>query len=266
MTLPNFICVGVQRAGTTWLYECLKEHPEVYVPEVKELNFFSSHFEKGTEYYASFFKNAGTDHKAIGELSPNYYHIKTAIDRISATLPNTKIILILREPVARSYSHYQLSLTNQCNGMTFDEAMEQVPIISTLSMQATFVEHILKSFPRNNIHLAFYDELQNEPQSFLKGVYGFLNVDDSFTPFILNSRVNRIIFPRTQEFLKKLGLSTLVEYIKSGWLGSVIKEKYNTGGRKKELKVNNVHKSKFLGDIEKLEELLQIELSHWKTK
>ncbi|WP_429933176.1 sulfotransferase family protein [Alteromonas sp. 4B03] len=266
MTLPNFICVGVQRAGTTWLYECLKEHPEVYVPEVKELNFFSSHFEKGIEYYASFFENASTDYKAIGELSPNYYHIKTAIDRISSTLPNTKIILILREPVARSYSHYQLSVTNQCSGMTFDEAMEQVPIISTLSMQATFVEHILNSFPRNNIHLAFYDELQATPQSFLKGVFGFLNVNDSFTPSILNNRVNRIIFPRTQELLNKLGLSKLVEYIKSGWLGSIIKENYNTGGRKKELNVNNAHKGKFLDDIERLEDLLQIELSHWKNK
>ena len=139
MNLPDFICIGVQRAGTTWLYECLKEHPEIFVPETKELHFFNDNYEKGMTFYSDFFNDANSTKQVIGELTPNYYHDFTALERISQSLPNVKIIFILREPVARAYSHYQLSLTNQCKGMSFDDALDKRPIIKELSMQSIFV-------------------------------------------------------------------------------------------------------------------------------
>ena len=139
MNLPDFICIGVQRAGTTWLYECLKEHPEVFVPETKELHFFNDNYEKGIEFYSQYFEEADSVNQVIGELTPNYYHDIQALQRISQKLPNVKVILILREPIARAYSHYQLSLTNQCKNMTFDEALAKVPTIKKLSMQSIFL-------------------------------------------------------------------------------------------------------------------------------
>ena len=67
--LPNFICIGAQRAGTTWLYHCLKEHPEVFVPEKKELRFFNYHYSDGIEAYKQNFKSVSNESKLLGFLS-----------------------------------------------------------------------------------------------------------------------------------------------------------------------------------------------------
>ena len=58
LTLPTFICVGAQRAGTTWLYHCLKEHPEIYMPAHKELRFFNYNYDVGIEEYSKNFEDA----------------------------------------------------------------------------------------------------------------------------------------------------------------------------------------------------------------
>ena len=67
--LPNFIGIGAQRAATTWLYQCLKEHPEVYVPDVKEIHFFDENYDKPLAWYLSFFENAG-GYRAVGVITP----------------------------------------------------------------------------------------------------------------------------------------------------------------------------------------------------
>ena len=265
MNLPDFICIGVQRAGTTWLYECLKEHPEIFVPETKELHFFNDNYEKGMKFYSSFFEEADPVNQVIGELTPNYYHDLEALNRISKELPNVKIILILREPVARAYSHFQLSLTNQCNGMTFAEALVKRPIIKELSMQAQFVTRALELFDEESLHIALYDEIQNEPILFIKKIYTFLGVNSCFEPTNLNKRVNRIIFPRAQELLKKVGFSPLIEFIKLTPIGSFIKENHNTKEREKVVHSHEEYKPLFLDDIEEIEKILKIDLSKWKN-
>lgn len=72
LTLPDFLCIGSQRAGTTWLHECLREHPDLFLPEQKELHFFNSSFDKGLEYYSSMFKGGVYGEQKFGEISPNY--------------------------------------------------------------------------------------------------------------------------------------------------------------------------------------------------
>lgn len=264
MNLPDFICIGVQRAGTTWLYECLKEHPEVFVPETKELHFFNDNYEKGIEFYSQYFEEADSVNQVIGELTPNYYHDIQALQRISQKLPNVKVILILREPIARAYSHYQLSLTNQCKNMTFDEALAKVPTIKKLSMQSIFLKEIIKIFPNQQLHIELYDNLESQPLQFIKKIYSFLGVNDNFHPSSLETRVNRIIFPQLQEYLAKLGLHRLVEFVKATKLGELIKENYNSSNRKK-LRIDlNRHKQDFTLEICELETILNRDLSHWK--
>ena len=76
--LPTFICIGAQRAGTTWLYHCLKEHPEIYIPDHKELRSFNYNYNDGIESYSKNFKDAG-ESNVIGEITPDYYRQQYAL-------------------------------------------------------------------------------------------------------------------------------------------------------------------------------------------
>ena len=101
--LPDFLGVGVQKAGTTWLSENMRCHPEMYLPEEKELEFFSPKFDKGLKYYSDKFKDSGAKFK--GEISPNYCTLREeVIQYMQSLIPDAKIILLLSNPVERSWS------------------------------------------------------------------------------------------------------------------------------------------------------------------
>src|SRR5882672_9220913 len=117
MKLPNFFIVGAPKAGTTSLYYYLSHHPEVFMSPVKEPNFFSYdetvkqnlyHKEKGVgkfEEYRQLFASSNGHHKAIGEASVSYLFYPSVPQRIHELVPKAKIIISLRNPVERAYSH-----------------------------------------------------------------------------------------------------------------------------------------------------------------
>ena len=74
MILPNFLCVGAQKAGTTTLYDILKQHPNIYLPKVKELHFFDKddRYKLGLEWLTKYFVNGYKNQKAVGEITPSY--------------------------------------------------------------------------------------------------------------------------------------------------------------------------------------------------
>lgn len=84
--LPEFIGIGAQRAGTTWLHECLRTHPQVFVPLHKETQFFNLHFERGLDEYRMSFCGAKPE-AVVGEITPNYHHDEKALQRIREALP-----------------------------------------------------------------------------------------------------------------------------------------------------------------------------------
>lgn len=262
--LPGFICIGAQRAGTTWLYECLKEHPDLFLPSQKELHFFNKAFDKGLPHYESFFSECANDKKLKGEITPNYYHDKQALQRIKDTIPAVKLIYIIREPISRAYSHYQLSLIDQCKGMTFEQAMDTLPIIANLSRQGEHLQNILSLFDKKQVHVCFYEDIEKDPLEFYRAVLSFLDVDSTYCPHKLTERVNRIILPRFQQSLAALGLTPVIEFIKATPLGKVIKQKYNASGRKQVTEKRNDYLAMFSDDITTLENILNINLSHWR--
>ena len=127
MTLPNFIGLGAQRAATTWAYACLREHPEVFIPEQKEIGFFRWHYDKGLDWYASHFEGHAGE-PAIGEITPGYMHSAEAIGRIATDLPSVRVFVVLREPVQRSFSAYQLLHERFC-GMDFEDTLPQLQAV-----------------------------------------------------------------------------------------------------------------------------------------
>src|SRR5688572_11809979 len=100
-TLPDFMCIGAQKAGTTWLWENLGCHPEVFLPADRYLHYFDRHFERPLDEYAGHFAAAGG--RVKGEVIPGYGLIpRHRIAYVRAILPRLRLMFILRNPVERA--------------------------------------------------------------------------------------------------------------------------------------------------------------------
>src|SRR4051812_23905676 len=115
--LPNFLVIGVEKGGTTWLHAQLKKHPQIFLPDTKEIHFFNKYssnlierdyFKLGIGWYLDFFKPYNGQ-RAIGEVTPMYICDSEAPLRIQKTLLSVRLIAILRNPVDRAYSHYWMA-------------------------------------------------------------------------------------------------------------------------------------------------------------
>lgn len=105
---PSFIIVGVQRGGTSSLYNYLIQHPLICHPLKKEIHYFDLNYKKGSKWYLANFNKKYTNSKMIsGEATPYYMFHPLAIKRIKKDFPDIKIIIVLRNPMERTISHYK---------------------------------------------------------------------------------------------------------------------------------------------------------------
>jgi hypothetical protein len=129
---PDFIIAGAQKSGTTALYRYLAAHPDMDPPITKKLSFFDKNFHRGTQWYRLHFSaqsivpstSGAADKHFTGESTAYYMFHPLAPKRIAETLPQTKIILLLRNPVDRAYSHYQYKLRGGKEPLNFEEAID----------------------------------------------------------------------------------------------------------------------------------------------
>lgn len=103
--LPDFLGLGVQKGGTTTLQRLLEQHPSAYLPAAKELHYFSLHFAEGEAWYRAYFAGAAPEQRC-GEITPYYVFHPQAPDRVQALLPQSRLIVLLRDPVERALSQY----------------------------------------------------------------------------------------------------------------------------------------------------------------
>ena len=89
----DFICVGMYRAGTTWLHFMLQEHPRIILPREKETMFFSHHYHRGIQWYEEFFEQIHLE-SLVGEICPTYLTNPLAIERIYKHYPNANILIL----------------------------------------------------------------------------------------------------------------------------------------------------------------------------
>ena len=121
MTLPDFLGIGTQKGGTTYLYELLKRHPQVFLAEPKEQHFFSLHWQRGADWYRRQFASAA-ESQICGEITPYYLFHPEVPARIQSLLPNVKLIVLLRDPVERALSQYFHSRRLGLEHMDLEEA------------------------------------------------------------------------------------------------------------------------------------------------
>lgn len=128
--LPDFLMIGVPRGGTTSLYNYLLESPNIFSPLWKEISYFSDHYDKGSTWYRHhfpttlqkyYFQKAKRVKFLTGEASSIYLYHPLAPKRIKYTVPNVKMIALLRNPVDRAHSHYWQSIRKKRETHSFEE-------------------------------------------------------------------------------------------------------------------------------------------------
>ncbi len=173
--IPNFLVVGATKAATTWLYKCLDSHPEIYVPSLKEVNYFSYRYAKGDRWYLSHFKDV-RDEKAVGELSPSYMVSDRAADRIYNFNPDIRPIFLLRNPIERAYSHYCMELRYKTVSEDIDRECHLESIIVREGLYYQHISQFSRLFPRENLKFVIYDDIKTEPEQVLADIFSFLGV------------------------------------------------------------------------------------------
>lgn len=119
--LPNFLILGAQKAGTTALFSYLRAHPRITGPAWKEVSYFDRHYARGTRWYRGQFPLARRP--LVGEASPSYVFHPLAPARVAALVPEARLIVLVRNPVDRAYSHYQHEVALRREPLSFEDAL-----------------------------------------------------------------------------------------------------------------------------------------------
>jgi len=194
--LPNFLIIGAQKAGTTWLAKCLSEHPDVFIPEIKEIYYFDRYYDKGLAWYEAYFE-PWSGEKAVGEGTVGYIRSTTSPGRIHDTLGSeVKLIASLRHPVERAYSAYRMHLSRGKIPYEMDfRTFVRKDVRGALS-QSTYtpqLERYLAHFARENLLVLIYEEIYQDTQETLDTCARYLGVAPGFTPSSVSDRVNNSV-------------------------------------------------------------------------
>lgn len=213
--IPDFLIIGAGKCGTTSLYMYLKQHPEIFLPRVKEPNFYgyenkqpsdfgeglaeSQHFKESVtdfESYTNLFREAAPG-QLKGEMSNTYMYHEQAPSRIRHYNPDIKLIAILRQPAGRLYSRFlHLARENRTPTKDFADCMNKDSIWwkrNDLIREGYYYKNLLpyfKLFPHENIRIYLYEELNEEAPRVLRDIFQFLEVNPDFQPD-LTTRFNQ---------------------------------------------------------------------------
>lgn len=176
MTLPNFLYIGPDKAGSSWLHEALIRHPQVYLSQAKDLYYFDRYYTRGVAWYERQFEAATPAHKVVGEVCQDYLAFEQAPARIHATMPGCKLMLTVRDPVDRAFSSYLYMRKHGIGPGTFAEALRSRPELLDHGRYGEQLQRYRELFPPEQIHVAVFDDLGRDPQGFLDGVTDFLDI------------------------------------------------------------------------------------------
>lgn len=198
MTLPDFVGIGVARGGTTWLHTLLSGHPDVYMPvRRKEIRFFDRNHDQGTGWYEGFFcpQAEAARYAAVGEISPQYLYCDACPDRISALLPDAKLLVILRHPVDRAYSHFGFVVQRRNYRGTFEEFLAERPTMLEKGFYTRYLDRYLARFNRERLLVLVFERSVADGNSTRRALSSFLEVPlDRFPSSV--GRVNASTVPR----------------------------------------------------------------------
>ncbi len=190
---PTYIGVGAQKCASTWLHRILASHPQVAVPEVKEVDFFSYHYDKGYQWYEACFPARRPEKPACGEISPSYFSEACVPGRLARYAPEARVIVSLREPVARALSNHrhEVRLGHLTGDLSFEHGLENNPMYVEQGLYAKHLRNWLQHFPLHQMLVVLMDDVESDPAAVVRTVYRFLGVDDAFVPDAVHEHFNR---------------------------------------------------------------------------
>jgi hypothetical protein len=195
---PDFIGIGAQRSGTSWIYACLFAHPDLFLPR-KEIHFFSRqrNWQHGYEWYEELFSERHSA-KAVGEWSTSYLTDVNTPTRIRARYPGVKLLASLRNPIDRAYSNYLNDITSGVvpRSLSFRAALEAHPEYIEQGLYARHLERYLRHFSSDQLLILIYEDGIRAPEEFIRTIYRFIGVDVSVTPTMMSRRVGQAYTPR----------------------------------------------------------------------
>jgi hypothetical protein len=189
-----FVIAGTQKGGTTALASYLYEHPEIGMPTVKEVHFFDTeeHFASSEVDYARYhaYFNPAVKRRLLGDATPIYMYWEPAPERIRRYNPAMKLIMLLRNPVTRAYSHWNMERERQRDPLPFEQAIrteaercrEALPLQHRLysyidrGLYSEQIQRIWRHFPAGQTLVLKSEELQRTPDAALARITDFLGV------------------------------------------------------------------------------------------
>lgn len=207
---PDFIIIGAMKCGTTSLYYYLRNHPNIYMPNEKELNFFieEKNFNKGEDWYYS---NFNDKFMINGEASPNYTkkHIFPGVpERMHKVVPQAKLIFLYRNPAERSWSHYIHSLAS---GLETKQPKQVFTSSSNYVLTSKYywqLEPFLKYYDKNQILLINIESLKNKRKETVERVYDFLGVEPYYDEAVIEKERHQSKVKTKRSLLNSLLLKT----------------------------------------------------------
>ncbi|HEX7023098.1 MAG TPA: sulfotransferase [Trueperaceae bacterium] len=301
---PDFLIIGAAKSGTTSLFYYLKKHPAIFSPEIKELNYFSNgsgehgalvrpgsgpgdryatHWTYDASEYRAHFRGKREGQKA-GEASVSYLYSPSAPARIRAALPDVKLIVLLRNPVERAWSHYWHMVRDGREEESFEGALdaEEARIAQGwefswhykgLGLYGEQLQRYLDCFPAEQLRVYTYDSFREHPQKVVTDLLGWLDLDPAqLGPIdgsqkhnqsgkVRNRWLARLLNrpSRARSFVKSLLPPVFAHQTMEGlrWLNLHPEKPVMPEGARHELR------EFYRADIERLEEATSLSLQHW---
>ncbi|HKK57920.1 MAG TPA: sulfotransferase [Salinivirga sp.] len=306
---PNFFIVGAAKAGTTSLYQYLNTHSNLYFSPVKEPHFFSTDIKTSefTSIYKrnidnlpqDFYQNKPKDsiqnvfirdekqylnlfqwadgESAVGECSTSYLYSKEAAKNVKKFNPDAKIVIALRNPADRTFSHYLMAVRFGFTQLPFRKALHKdfnqhkkgwgkSELFIELSLYYEQIKRYMAQFPEEQIKIVLFDEFKKDPLSTVNEICDFLGID-KFSD-IENKKHNAALMPKSKN-LNRLMVNTGFKSKVSNILGEKAKDKLRQifFQDDKIPKLSRQDRSYLQGlfkeDIQKTSELINRDLSHW---
>lgn len=180
LTLPDFLCIGFRKSGTTWLYENLHFHPGIYLPPYKNVRYFSNDYDQPLASYAEHFRPGRG--KVTGDFSNNYSFIaEQRVRYVHRIMPQLKLIVLLRNPVEREWSEFIHNVTEAGEKL---ENLSEADVLSRLQKgtllkaggYTAVLDKWLKYFPEEHMFVGLQDDIKENPKRLLTQVFTFLGV------------------------------------------------------------------------------------------
>jgi len=293
---PNFFIVGAAKCGTTSLANYLSQHPDIYIPALKEPKFFSvadnrfPHNGPGdivpdakvikvqSDYESLFIP--GQNCTAKGEASVDYLYFEGVPERIKRYNPHAKIIIMLRNPAKRAFSNYIHMVRDERETLSFEDALENEEkrkamnweffwLYKKIGFYSSQVERYLRCFGPDQVHIVLFEELNKDSIKVVQDLYMALGVDGGFKPDV-SLRFNISGIPEKKWLHSLINRPNLLKNLVSPLLPITFRKNLGKKFLDSNLKKSEIDSStyeKLLNlyqrDIERLQALIKKDVTGW---